>query len=39
MTKFTLINNHGWTDNQKIDHTTGGDKIQTIVREIVKADN
>src|SRR5690606_28029880 len=37
MTKFVLINNHGWTDSQKIDHTTGGEKIQTIVREIVKA--
>lgn len=24
---------------QEIDHTTKGDKIQTIVREIVKADN
>jgi|SRR5690606_30359712 len=27
MTKFVLINNHGWTDSQKIDHTTGGEKI------------
>lgn len=27
MTKFTLINNHGWTDASKIDHTTKGDKV------------
>lgn len=39
MTKFTLINNHGWSDKQEIDHTTQGDKIQTIVREIVKTTN
>lgn len=33
------LKNLGWSDKQEIDHTTGGDKIQTIVREIVKVDN
>ena len=34
-----MKNRFGWADNTKTDHTTGGEKIQTIVREIVKADN
>lgn len=31
------LKNLGWSDKQEIDHTTGGDKINQIVREIVKA--
>lgn len=28
MTKFTLINNHGWKDKKETDITTGGERIQ-----------
>lgn len=28
MTKFTLINNHGWADSTKHDHTTKGESIK-----------
>lgn len=28
MTKFVLINKHGWNDKQHIDHTTDGQQIQ-----------
>lgn len=30
MTKFVLINNHGWTDKMQTDHTTQGEKINII---------
>lgn len=31
MTKFNLINNYGWKDQQNIDHTTKGEKIIPIL--------
>lgn len=31
MTKFTLINNHGWRDKNETDFTTGGEKIKTVL--------
>ncbi len=34
-----MKNRFGWADKQELDHTSKGDKIQTIVREIVKTDN
>lgn len=30
MTKFTLTNNHGWSDQNKTDITTNGEKINVI---------
>ena len=35
MTKFTLINNHGWSDASKIDHRTLGKEINQPIWQIV----
>lgn len=35
MTKFTLINNHNWTDRNQTDHTTKGKEITSIELSVI----
>jgi hypothetical protein len=34
-----VLKNFGWKDSQSIDHTTKGDKITSITRQIVRTEN
>jgi len=36
MTKFVLINNHGWHDQTNIDHTSKGEQITSITTKVVR---